>query len=59
MLAGDGGITPDQSAERTFAGIQNGDYWILPYPENLDAALRRRVDGILARHAPDVYDPQQ
>lgn len=56
---GAGGITPDQSAEHIFAGIQAGLFWILPFPENLDHAFRQRVEGILARRPPDVYVPEQ
>ena len=52
-LSGPAGISPDQSAELTFAGICAGAFWILPHPETLDAALRQRVDGILARRAPE------
>lgn len=51
-IASDGGITPDQSAENTFAAIQAGEFWILPYREPLDTLLRQRTEGILARRAP-------
>lgn len=51
-IAGDGGITPDQSAENTFAALQAGEFWILPYREPLDTLLRQRTEGILARRAP-------
>jgi NAD(P)-dependent dehydrogenase (short-subunit alcohol dehydrogenase family) len=52
------GITPDQSAEHTFAGIEAGLFWILPYPESLDHAFRQRCDGILARRPPEVFLPE-
>jgi NAD(P)-dependent dehydrogenase (short-subunit alcohol dehydrogenase family) len=55
---GAGGITPDQSAEHTFAGIEAGHFWILPFPENLDHAFRQRAEGILARRPPEVYVPE-
>lgn len=53
--AGERSISPEQSAENTFAGIQAGKFWILPDPEILDEALRQRVDSILARRNPEVY----
>lgn len=55
---GAGGITPDQSAERAFAGIEAGLFWILPFPENLDHAFRQRAEGILARRPPEVFIPE-
>lgn len=48
-VSGPAGITPEHSAEQAFAAIGRGAFWILPYPETLDAALRQRVDGILSR----------
>ncbi|MBK7813975.1 MAG: SDR family NAD(P)-dependent oxidoreductase [Rhodocyclaceae bacterium] len=55
---GAGGITPDQSAEHTFTGIEAGRFWILPFPENLDHAFRQRAEGILARRPPEVFIPE-
>lgn len=46
------GIAPEPFAERVFASLRNGDFWIVPQPEALDAALREKTDGILARRNP-------
>jgi NAD(P)-dependent dehydrogenase (short-subunit alcohol dehydrogenase family) len=46
------GLTPDEFAERAFAGIREGKYWLIPQPETIDDALRQRTDAILARHNP-------
>ena len=46
------GITPDEFAERTFAGIREGKYWLLTHPEVLDAPLKQRTETILARRNP-------
>lgn len=46
------GITPDEFAERTFAGIREGKYWLLTHPEVLDAPLKQRTESILARRNP-------
>lgn len=54
-LSGAASISPDESAENTFAAVQAGKFWIFPYPEILDDALYRRVDSILARRDPDIY----
>ncbi|CAB1368751.1 SDR family NAD(P)-dependent oxidoreductase [Denitratisoma oestradiolicum] len=53
-ITGGGGITPDQSAENTFAGIEAGEFWILPYREPFDTLLRQRTEGILARRPPRI-----
>ncbi|CAB1369870.1 SDR family NAD(P)-dependent oxidoreductase [Denitratisoma oestradiolicum] len=55
QIAGDGGITPDQSAELTFAGIQAGEFWILAESEFLDPRFRERVEGILERRPPKIF----
>ncbi|MFM7028245.1 MAG: SDR family NAD(P)-dependent oxidoreductase [Chakrabartia sp.] len=49
------GLSADALAEIVFAGIDRGDYWIIPQPETLDADLQKRTAGILAREAPSFY----
>ncbi|QJB68787.1 SDR family NAD(P)-dependent oxidoreductase [Parasphingorhabdus halotolerans] len=52
------GLTPDQFAPLVFAGIERGDYWIIPQPESLDDRLRQRTEMILNREnpfAPDLH----
>jgi len=46
------GLTPDQFAERVFAGVQTGLYWLIPQPEAFDELFRQRSEGILARTNP-------
>ena len=46
------GLTPDQFAEPVFAGIQAGQYWLIPQPEAFDEPFRQRNAGILARTNP-------
>ncbi len=46
------GLTPDQFAERVFAGVQAGQYWLIPQPEAFDELFRQRNEGILARTNP-------
>ncbi|HZR38295.1 MAG TPA: SDR family NAD(P)-dependent oxidoreductase [Nevskia sp.] len=46
------GLTPDQFAERVFAGVQAGQYWLIPQPEAFDELFRQRNEGILARANP-------
>jgi NAD(P)-dependent dehydrogenase (short-subunit alcohol dehydrogenase family) len=46
------GLTPDQFAERVFAGVAAGQYWLIPQPEAFDEPFRRRSEGILARATP-------
>ena len=46
------GLTPDQFAPLVFAGIERGDYWIIPQPESLDDRLRQRTEMILGRKDP-------
>jgi short-subunit dehydrogenase len=48
------GLTPDQFAERVFDGISQGNYWLIPQPETLDAALQHRTETILARRNPEL-----
>lgn len=48
------GLTPDAFAERVFAGIDRGDFWLLPQPEAIDELLKRRVENILARRNPEL-----
>jgi NAD(P)-dependent dehydrogenase (short-subunit alcohol dehydrogenase family) len=48
------GLTPDQFAERVFEGIGKGNYWLIPQPETLDAALQQRTETILARRNPEL-----
>ena len=49
------GIGPDAFAARVFAGIDRGDYWIIPQPETFDDGFRARNDAITARTAPQFY----
>lgn len=53
MLA-EQGMTPEHFAQRVFESIQQQQFWILPQPEMVDQALRRRVDSILARENPPM-----
>lgn len=46
------GLTPDQFAEPVFAGIEAGQYWLIPQPEALDEPLRQRNEDIAARRNP-------
>jgi NAD(P)-dependent dehydrogenase (short-subunit alcohol dehydrogenase family) len=43
---------PEEVAEYALEGIRNDRFWILPSSEQTDAALRNRLDGILARRNP-------
>ena len=55
MLRGmltENGLTPDQFADRVFAGLDRGDYWLMPQPETIDEPLQRRTETILARRLP-------
>ncbi|MGH6780653.1 MAG: SDR family NAD(P)-dependent oxidoreductase [Sphingomonadaceae bacterium] len=51
------GITPDELARRAFAGIDEGQFWIIPQPEILDNLYRQRVDNMLARRDPSIAMP--
>jgi len=46
------GLTPDQFAERVFAGIAQGQYWLIPQPEAFDEPFRQRNEDIAARRNP-------
>lgn len=46
------GISPEELAARAFAGINRGDYWLFPQPENIDGPLRERTETILSRAVP-------
>lgn len=48
------GLSPEHFANHVFAAIREGAFWILPQPEALDAALRRRMENILARENPPM-----
>ncbi|MFZ6048543.1 SDR family NAD(P)-dependent oxidoreductase [Pseudomonas sp. CR3202] len=48
------GLSPDEFAQRVFAGINEGRYWLLPQPELLDEALKARTEGILTRREPQL-----
>ena len=49
------GIGPDEFAERVFAAIDRGDYWIIPQPEALDDGFRARNEAIAARRPPQFF----
>lgn len=53
MLA-EHGMNPEDFAQRVFTGIEQQQFWILPQPEALDQALRRRMESILARENPPL-----
>lgn len=46
------GLTPDQFAERVFAGIRERQFWLIPQPEAFDAGFRQKADDVLARRNP-------
>jgi len=48
------GVTPDEFADRVFAGIAQNLFWLVPQPEALDDGLRARTEGILARSTPTL-----
>ena len=48
------GISPEELAERAFAGIADNRFWLIPQPEALDDALRGRTESILARSTPTL-----
>ncbi|MEO9461400.1 MAG: SDR family NAD(P)-dependent oxidoreductase [Marinomonas sp.] len=59
MLRGmndENGMSPDELATIVFAGIDRGDYWLIPHPEMLDEALRDRTDMITQRRQPVNFD---
>jgi hypothetical protein len=45
------GVSPDSIAEKVFDAIREQQFWILTHPE-MDAAIRARVEGMLARRNP-------
>ena len=49
------GLSPEEFAERVFAGVRAGQFWLIPQPEALDEPLRQRVEGILARRNPTPF----
>lgn len=53
MLA-EHGMNSEDFAQRVFNGIEQQQFWILPQPEALDQALRRRMENILARENPPL-----
>ena len=46
------GLTPDEFAERVFAGIAQAQYWLIPQPEAFDEPFRQRCEDIAARRNP-------
>ena len=51
-LLAEHGLTPDEFAERVFAGVIEGQYWLIPQPEVFDESFRRRTESIVARRNP-------
>lgn len=49
------GLTPDAFADRVFAAIDRGDYWIIPQPESFDPGYEARNAIISAREQPRFY----
>jgi NAD(P)-dependent dehydrogenase (short-subunit alcohol dehydrogenase family) len=45
------GVSPESIADKVFEAIQEQQFWILTHPE-MDAAIRARVEGMLARRNP-------
>jgi NAD(P)-dependent dehydrogenase (short-subunit alcohol dehydrogenase family) len=45
------GMSPEAIASQVFEAIKAGQFWILTHPE-MDAAIRQRVEGMLARRNP-------
>jgi NAD(P)-dependent dehydrogenase (short-subunit alcohol dehydrogenase family) len=43
---------PEEVAEYAFEGIRSDQFWILPPSQQTDAAVRNRLEGILARRNP-------
>jgi NAD(P)-dependent dehydrogenase (short-subunit alcohol dehydrogenase family) len=46
------GLGPEPFAERVFAGLREGRYWLIPQPEALDAPLQQRHEDLMARRTP-------
>lgn len=51
-LLAQNGISPDELAERAFAGLERNDYWLFSDPEHLFGALEKRVEAIVAQKSP-------
>lgn len=49
------GLTPDEFAPLVFAGIDRGDYWIIPQPDAFDDGFAARNATITARDQPQFY----
>ncbi len=47
------GVSPESIADKVFEAIREQQFWILTHPE-MDASIRARVDGMLARRNPVV-----
>jgi NAD(P)-dependent dehydrogenase (short-subunit alcohol dehydrogenase family) len=45
------GVSPESIADKVFEAIRAEQFWILTHPE-MDAAIRARVEGMLARRNP-------
>ncbi len=45
---------PEEVADYAVEGIRNDRFWILPPSERTDAAVRARLEGILARRNPEL-----
>ncbi|HEY9369373.1 SDR family NAD(P)-dependent oxidoreductase [Streptomyces sp.] len=46
------GLTPEEHAERVFTQVAAGNYWVVPQPESLRAALPARAEMILGQVNP-------
>jgi short-subunit dehydrogenase len=49
------GMGADEFAELVFAGIDHGDYWIIPQPEGFDDGFAARNARIMARQTPAFF----
>jgi NADP-dependent 3-hydroxy acid dehydrogenase YdfG len=49
------GLTPDAFAERVFASIDKGEYWIIPQPESFGPGFQARNAIISAREQPTFF----
>jgi NAD(P)-dependent dehydrogenase (short-subunit alcohol dehydrogenase family) len=49
------GLSPDAFAERVFAAIDRGEYWIIPQPESFDHGFEARNAIISGRKPPQFY----
>lgn len=48
-----GVLPPAEIADRVFDAVREERFWVLPHGDRLDAVLRQRFDGILARRNPE------